>query len=55
MPAIERTDHEYVLDSETIDADGHRCAEDVGPNDKLFLFSTVRGRKVREHDGLFCS
>lgn len=57
MAAIDRTDHEYELRCETIDADGQVCLEchEVGPKDHLFVFSTVRGGKVRAHDGIFCS
>jgi hypothetical protein len=57
MPAIERTDHLVELICEAIDADGHRCPEcaDTAPGDKLLVFSTVRGARVRQHDGAFCS
>ena len=57
MPSVERTDHEYELRAEAIDAEGHHCWEchDVAPGDRLIVFSTVRGQKVRVHDGAFCS
>jgi hypothetical protein len=57
MPAIERTDHTYHLETEAIDAGNARCPEcgDVGPNDKLFIYSSVRGRRQRVHEGAFCS
>lgn len=47
----------YELICEAIDADGSLCPEcgDVGPNDKLFVYSTKRGARVRPHDGAFCS
>jgi hypothetical protein len=46
-----------VLTDEAVDADGMRCSEcgDTGPRDKLFIYSTVIGSRVRVHDGLFCS
>jgi hypothetical protein len=57
MSVIETSFHEYHLETEAIDAGTWRCPEcgDVGPNGKLFIFSTVRGRKVRQHGGAFCS
>lgn len=57
MSAIEKTDHQYFIECETIEAGNLRCVEcgDLGPNDKLFVYSTVRGRRARVHDGAFCS
>jgi hypothetical protein len=55
--AIESNDHTYELRTEAIDAEGHHCLEcgDTAPGDKLIVFSTVRGAKVRVHEGAFCS
>lgn len=62
MRKIERDDHLTRLEVETVDAGVAdcgfaRCVEcgDLGPNDKLFFFHTVRGAKWRRHDGAFCS
>jgi hypothetical protein len=57
MPVIERTDHLTELLTEAIDAEGKTCPEchDVGPHDRLFVFSTRHGKRVRVHDGAFCS
>lgn len=56
MP-IERTDHLTELVCEAVDASGDRCSEchDVAAGGKLLKYSTVRGARVRAHDGLFCS
>ena len=57
MAAIETGFHEYHIACESVEAGRERCAEcgDLGPKDLLFRYSSVRGRKVREHGGLFCS
>jgi hypothetical protein len=57
MIAIETSDHLYELRAEAIEAGNQRCPEchEVASGDRLFVFSTVRGNKVRAHDGAFCS
>lgn len=48
----------YELRCEAIEPDAHQvCPEcgDLGPGDKLFVYSTVRGARVREHPGAYCS
>jgi hypothetical protein len=57
IAVIESDDHLYELRAEAIGAEGHHCPEchDVAAGDRLFIFSTVRGNKVRVHDGAFCS
>lgn len=46
-----------VLTSEAVDADGLHCSEcgDTGPGDKLLIFCTRIGTRVRMHGGRFCS
>lgn len=57
MRTIERTDHLTELDVEAIEHDGMRCSEcgDLGPNDKLLIYATLRGQQRRTHNGQFCS
>lgn len=45
------------LTCEAIDADGQTCSEcgDTAPGDKLLIYATKRGTKVRTHNGQFCS
>ncbi len=56
MP-IDRSDHLYELHCEAIDADNHHCWEchDVAAGNRLFQFFSVRGKRSRQHDGMFCS
>lgn len=47
-----------VLTCERVDAGGYHCAECGDPaddNGHLLRFATQIGRRVREHDGIFCS
>jgi hypothetical protein len=57
---LQQNDHLTVLECEAVDADWQVCPEcgDVGPNDTLLRFTTVRcngAGKHRKHAGLFCS
>lgn len=57
MSTVETGFAEYHIESDSVEPDaGVRCAEcgELGPKDLLFRYSSVRGRKVREHEGLFC-
>jgi hypothetical protein len=57
MPAIEKTDHEYHIECEAIEAGARRCPEcgETGPRGLLFVYSSVRGTRIRPHEGAFCS
>jgi hypothetical protein len=48
--------HEYILGCEALDANGMLCQECAGmaSGDKLFTYSTIRGARVRPHEGVFC-
>ena len=54
---IERADHLYTLETELIEAGNMTCLEchDTLAGDKLIVFYSVRGTRVREHKGAFCS
>lgn len=57
MQRIERTDHLTKLSCETVEAMGVTCSECGGTarGDTLQVYATVRGRRVRTHNGSFCS
>jgi hypothetical protein len=56
MP-IDRTNCLTELVCEAIEAGNNRCPEchDTAPGDKLYVYSTRRGFRLREHAGAFCS
>lgn len=56
--AIEKTTGEYHIESEAVEPPARaKCAEcgELGPKGLLFKYSSVRGVRSREHEGLFCS